>query len=108
MDSKPQLILETFRLSEAPRYIAISYTWGSSNTTKEILVNEHAIPIRINLWVVLLTLSYHQNAKNLLDGKDTWFFVDAICIDQDSIDVKNHRAHRLAASSVSQSKYGRT
>jgi hypothetical protein len=93
-NSKPRLRLETFRLSDKPQYVAISYTWGPPTTKREILVNDCVVIIRQNLWDVLQSLIHHQQS-DLPFCKDAYFFVDAICIAQDSPDEKNQQVSHI-------------
>ena len=40
-------------LSKSPKYIALSYAWGSAANLKDIRVNSHLVQIRQNLWDAL-------------------------------------------------------
>ncbi|KAH9208123.1 heterokaryon incompatibility protein-domain-containing protein, partial [Leptodontidium sp. 2 PMI_412] len=66
-----------------PTYSALSYTWGSPDRTNSIKVNGSRLQIRENLWNAL---------HDLRDPKMTRvLWVDAICIDQNNVDEKNHQ-----------------
>jgi hypothetical protein len=70
-------ILMPFPRNKAPRYTAVSYTWGEGEPTEEIDLNGFKFPVRTNLWSCLHYLglyAYHSDWKYL--------WVDAICINQ--------------------------
>lgn len=69
-------------LASKPRYTAVSYMWGLDNTTSDIVLNGRVLTVRNNLFDLLLRLS--ETAQTLL-------WVDAICIDQENIDERNHQ-----------------
>lgn len=70
-------------VDEAPAYYAISYTWGDPEATTEITVNGKRMTVRQNCEYVL------QQA--FASKRSRYFWVDAICIDQQSTNEKNHQ-----------------
>jgi hypothetical protein len=107
----PWCHIEHFRLSDAPPYQALSYAWGKS-TTKSMFLNRHKINIRRNLWKALWHLRYmgfhshdsqsdpsnqsdlslhSQESEQASKGSITWFWVDALCIDQQNVAERNHQ-----------------
>lgn len=72
----------SFRVSEvprrsAPRYTAVSYTWGDDEASEVIYLNGRAFHVRPNLWSCLYYLSHA--AKH---SEWTHIWADAICINQ--------------------------
>jgi hypothetical protein len=99
--------LETHSLSLAskrPRFVALSYVWGTDAATHEIRINDHSFLVRDNLYDLLTTLSrlavrpqdnqeyvsvayipaIRSNSNNSLEGMlwDYHLWIDAICINQ--------------------------
>jgi Heterokaryon incompatibility protein (HET) len=70
--------IQTCRLSDAPRFFALSYEWGSPENLKEIVVDNRSASIRQNLWQGLHALWNYQQANS----DDVAFWADALCIDQ--------------------------
>jgi hypothetical protein len=75
--------LRTFPLAERPTRAALSYTWGTEVDPREILLNNKPLSIRQNLWHFL-----HQKRK---EADEQWFWIDAICINQESVHERNHQ-----------------
>ena len=71
--------LHIFQRNNAPIYNALSYCWGSDQRTEAVSCNGEDILITGNLRVVLDQLS--QPRWHSPDYR-TWFWIDAICINQ--------------------------
>ncbi|KAK1244940.1 hypothetical protein MKX08_004569 [Trichoderma sp. CBMAI-0020] len=71
------------RPTEITSFQALSYTWGNSSITNNIIINGVKLPVADNLYSFLL----HRQETN--QGIDLW--VDAICINQDDLLEKNHQ-----------------
>jgi hypothetical protein len=82
--------LQVFELSDAPPYRALSYTWGDANHLMPIRLDEKLHLITPNCWYALWQLRLHH-------GLDTWFWIDAICIDQANVPEKNEQVRRMGA-----------
>lgn len=77
----------TTELESCPDYTALSYTWGGgqnnfgtiriTNTTKQLNIGE-------NLWHFLQTQCQYLTATK-------YFWIDAICIDQQDVHERNHQ-----------------
>ena len=85
--------LETFaspvgQVSTPLNYIALSYTWGPRNLTNEIWVNSKRLMVRRNLWEFLM-IAREQFPDEL-------FWIDQICINQNSNEEKNHQVALMA------------
>ncbi|RYP41510.1 hypothetical protein DL767_001015 [Monosporascus sp. MG133] len=64
-------------------YETLSYVWGSSEKPQSISTDEGYIPVTINLYMAL---------KRLRDySLDRIIWVDAVCINQDNIEERNHQ-----------------
>jgi hypothetical protein len=64
-------------------YLAISYTWGSLTDCQSIFVDDKIILCRANLYSAL------QNLRR--QSEDLILWVDAICIDQSSLEERNQQ-----------------
>lgn len=82
-DSKADVVcsLEYARLSDKPRYQALSYVWGSQNEPKESLLNETTVLITQNLDKALRRLRLQHEPRVI--------WVDALAINQSDIDERN-------------------
>ena len=63
------------------QYEAVSYVWGSNLKTHEILCSNKSLLVPYNWWKVLKHLRWPKKIRNL--------WVDAICIDQDSVSERS-------------------
>ncbi|KZL81543.1 heterokaryon incompatibility protein [Colletotrichum incanum] len=70
-----------------PSYHALSYVWGGPTPTATVNLNNKSLPIGNNLQSALLHL--RQN------GVVSWFWVDAICIDQNNQEERNWQAAQM-------------
>ncbi|KAI8942054.1 hypothetical protein NX059_000156 [Plenodomus lindquistii] len=70
-------------------YTCLSYVWGSEDDKKVILINGREFDIRRNLWDFLQVarLKYADQARN--------FWIDALCIDQNSSEERNHQVAQM-------------
>jgi hypothetical protein len=75
--------MESFLISNCPEYVAVSYTQGDSTQTHEISVNNETLVVRDNLWLFLNQMSSTKESW--------WFWIDAICINQQDILEKGHQ-----------------
>jgi len=77
----------TFDIDAAPKYQALSYEWGPKSPLKEIEVMKQSTRIRSNLFNFLARLRSH--------GYHDYLWCDAICINQDSDDERNHQVQLM-------------
>ncbi|OTB04735.1 hypothetical protein M426DRAFT_151166 [Hypoxylon sp. CI-4A] len=78
-------------------YDALSYTWGGTKKTDEITIDGGFLGITRNLRMALLSLRSSTEPRR--------YWIDAVCIDQDNVQERNHQVHMMkrifsAASSV--------
>ncbi|KAK5659703.1 hypothetical protein OQA88_914 [Cercophora sp. LCS_1] len=68
-------------LTSGSKFVALSYVWGDPDDTAQIRLDECIVSVTRNL---------HQALARLRrDGFKRRIWVDALCIDQDSVDEKN-------------------
>lgn len=80
-DAPVECRLRAFKLSNPPRYEALSYTWDDQKPSR---------PIQYNGSKLLVTLNVEAALKQLRRGifqRNVW--VDAICIDQSNLDERS-------------------
>jgi hypothetical protein len=75
--------VEYISLSQDPRYEALSYEWGNQHASKSMKFGKILIPIRENLWNVLLQLRKKHISRAL--------WIDALCINQSNYLERNHQ-----------------
>lgn len=82
------LDLVNFDLDEAPPYTAVSYAWGLPAAQSATIINKQPFDVRPNCLQVLQQL-WQQNTLTM------WFWIDAICINQDDDDEKAAQVQRM-------------
>lgn len=81
-DNEPiSLRMTQFSAQRRPPYKAVSYTWGSAQNPKQILVNGKAFHLHLNLWHLL----YHLRQS----GETSFIWADALCINQLNLRERN-------------------
>jgi hypothetical protein len=83
--------MKVFSLNEDPKYVALSYVWGSKEVTESIIVNGSSLAVTINLASALREL---RSSRALEDSKGVQMlpillWVDAICINQQDVEERN-------------------
>ena len=74
---------------ENPRsYIAISYTWGDTEETRNIVLSGHEFPITESLWGAL------QRLRSRSFPVIIW--ADALCINQQNVNERNNQVQSMA------------
>nr|OQO32599.1 hypothetical protein B0A51_00163 [Rachicladosporium sp. CCFEE 5018] len=82
--------LTTWPIASAPKYTAISYTWGDPTTVSSIHVNdESAMIVRSNCAYVLCQAHWHDPSSS--------YWIDAICIDQTNDAEKSQQVQMMGA-----------
>jgi hypothetical protein len=83
--------LEVVNIDERPRFVALSYVWGtSSSPPRTITCAQHQIQVTDNLWNALSHLRHDPTQKDPgrnSDGSLT-IWIDAICINQSDEEEK--------------------
>ena len=75
---------------DRPKYYAISYTWGSSETSRSIVVDNETFPVRENLWQAL------HRFGTLRQLALRTFWIDAVCINQRDVPERTAQVRRMA------------
>jgi hypothetical protein len=76
--------LTTFDYESAPRYVALSYTWGEKRPTGSVSIDGKKFEIGLNLLSFLSTY-----------GEDEYLWIDQICIDQSNTQERSHQVQRM-------------
>ena len=75
------------RCEGAPIYVALSYCWGDPTPVAPLILNGHAFQVARNLLDWLKACSTGSSG--------TYFWVDAICIDQSNIPERSEQVHQM-------------
>ena len=75
--------LHVVSLKDAPKYTALSYVWGSPETTRSVYLGATPFGVRYNLWALLW--QYQRS------GCKECLWIDALCIDQGRLEERNHQ-----------------
>lgn len=74
-----------------PKFKALSYTWGPPEPSEVVNIDDESLNIRQNLHHFL------RRARTDKDFcKDTWLWVDQLCIDQSKIEERNHQVNQMS------------
>jgi hypothetical protein len=82
------LEISTWKSKDAPVYNAISYTWGEANDDCFVQANGNPLLVRNNCYRALSQASSHMPLG-------AYFWIDAICINQDNIEEKSFQVQRM-------------
>lgn len=80
-DEPIRLRMTQFSKQKRPPYKAVSYTWGTPENPRQILVNGRAFLLHVNLWNLL----FHLRSK----GEYSFLWADALCINQQNMRERN-------------------
>ncbi|KAH5464174.1 hypothetical protein HBI31_204880 [Parastagonospora nodorum] len=75
--------------STSSDYICLSYVWGDREPGEWILLNGKKFWSRQNLFHFL------TSARSLVDIRSNWIWIDALCIDQENIEEREHQVKRM-------------
>ncbi|KAL0932431.1 ankyrin and het domain protein [Colletotrichum truncatum] len=84
--TKPQieLLIKTVAFEDRPVYHALSYTWGAADFDTE--PSRDTVPIILGGKTFYAMQNLHDGLLQLRESfPDTWFWIDAICINQDDL-----------------------
>jgi hypothetical protein len=83
--------LKHARLSDKPKYEALSYMWGPEDVQTEhsVVINNSSVCIRKNLGLALQHLR--------LKSKTRVLWIDAICINQHEMQERNHQVSQMGS-----------
>lgn len=112
-DATVKCRFHVFKVSEAPPFIALSYTWGPESPVHEIQIDGENFCVRANLWEALRAIRSLEK-RSVSDDRVTqllnlkkaekrrrfttttnftpvMYWVDQICVNQEDISEKNHQ-----------------
>ena len=69
------------------QHACLSYMWGSPEPRKQILINGKRFSVRHNLWKFLDLARWRNETQPI--------WIDAICIDQDNIEERDHQVQMM-------------
>lgn len=72
-------------------YTCLSYVWGSEKIQRQILVNGRLLSIRENLY------EYMRVARSKYANPPRTLWIDALCIDQNSVYERNHQVAQMGS-----------
>ena len=75
------------RLSDSPLYTAVSWRWGPRQDLVNLEINGRVLFIQSNLGRIIQDLQVDHQARYL--------WIDAICIDQGSVNERNHQVQLM-------------
>jgi hypothetical protein len=85
----PTCQMVTVEVEKAPPYVALSYTWGSKNTPRMILVNGAEIHITANLGEAIDAIFPFARERSMM------FWADSICINQSDINERSSQVRLM-------------
>ncbi|KAH8699396.1 heterokaryon incompatibility protein-domain-containing protein, partial [Phaeosphaeriaceae sp. PMI808] len=94
-DDPIQCVLKIASLDEQPPYEALSYVWGDPSDCLPITVDSRNLPVTKNLECAMRYLRSSEKTR--------WVWIDALCINQDSIPERNAQVqlmHRIYSGAV--------
>ncbi|KAH8592935.1 heterokaryon incompatibility protein-domain-containing protein [Bisporella sp. PMI_857] len=80
--------------NQLPSYEALSYTWGSSKNSKEVLIRdrqEHREPKNLRVTQNLAAALFHLRHEH----EPRRFWIDAICVDQQNLHERSSQVQRM-------------
>jgi hypothetical protein len=88
-DANDQIQCDIRIASTDSEYICLSYVWGNREPGDWVLINDKRLWARQNLIHFLTT------AQSLVDIQSNWIWIDALCIDQENIEEREHQTKRM-------------
>ncbi|KAI1119384.1 HET-domain-containing protein [Nemania sp. NC0429] len=88
----PRCSIHAFDLASAPKYIALSYTWGPPDPSHQIYVDEKTFRVRKNLYNFLCSFQTGSAVKTDI----TYVYIDQICINQDDVQERNSQVRLMS------------
>lgn len=86
-DGVPHLFIETYSLEEAPKFSALSYTWGSPTLAQMVLCNGRRKHITANLYYALGRVFCWRDS--------IYLWADGLCINQEDILERNQQVRLM-------------
>jgi hypothetical protein len=70
-------------------YFCLSYVWGNREPGDWILMNDK------RFWARQSLFDFLTSARSLVDIQPHWIWIDALCIDQENIEEREHQVKRM-------------
>ena len=89
-DIRIDLVHTLLKEEDVPKYEALSYAWGETDTPEVIYVGhkgDNTIAVTRSLYQALPYLRYRDNPRVL--------WIDAICVDQQNLEERGHQVERM-------------
>jgi hypothetical protein len=96
--------LEVVNWAPELQYAAISYVWGDPTMKKTISVNDQPIHITDNLYTALWYIRKNDMLRQDGSEQPLPLWADAVCIDQDNNEERNHQVSLMGSIYGSASK----
>ncbi|KAI1163633.1 HET-domain-containing protein [Nemania serpens] len=88
----PRCSIHAFDLASAPKYIALSYTWGPSDPSHRISIDHKTFQVRENLYNFLCSFQTGSAVKTDI----AYIYIDQICINQEDIQERNNQVRLMS------------
>jgi hypothetical protein len=85
--------LKTVSLEDTLTFSALSYVWGDVDATESVFVDGKSLAIAVNLAQALRGVQHQWTEGNCSTDAEheQWLWADAICINQQDVQEKNHQ-----------------
>lgn len=90
-----ECVLHQMPMTSEPNFYALSYVWGNHLETEEILLEGQPFKVSRNLYEVLLQLREQPEYPVKIGYPDDYFWIDAICLNQDDVGEKSRQIPRM-------------
>ncbi|KAF5268133.1 hypothetical protein FOXYS1_981 [Fusarium oxysporum] len=100
-DMPMELSLSVHEITKDSDYYAISYTWGDSRFTKEIIINGRPMMVTENCHYALTQV---RDRYPSLHGTSIFIWIDSICINQNDNDEKSDQVAMMGNTYTRASK----
>ncbi|KAK4624728.1 Heterokaryon incompatibility protein 6, OR allele [Fulvia fulva] len=90
LDGRYNVSVTRWPITAAPRYAAISYTWGDDEAIDTIWLNKQAFKVTKNCRYAIKQLHYLSPYQQY-----RYYWIDSICIDQSRNDERSHQVNMM-------------
>ncbi|KAI8629524.1 heterokaryon incompatibility protein-domain-containing protein [Xylariaceae sp. FL1651] len=90
-----ECILHQMPLVKEQMFYALSYVWGNGREKREIILEDRPFQVTKNLYEALQQLREKPEWPVKIGEPDDYFWVDAICLNQEDFEEKSHQIPRM-------------
>ncbi|KAI0858364.1 heterokaryon incompatibility protein-domain-containing protein [Xylaria cubensis] len=90
-----ECVLHQMPLAKEQIFYALSYVWGNMDEAEQIILDGNLFKITRNLHEALQQLRERPGSPATIGFPDDYFWVDAICLNQDDIEEKARQVPRM-------------